>query len=140
MTNHHIGHFRYIGILCCHTSDIAAIPENCHSVRKRLYLMHLMCNNDNCLTIVSHLSEHMKKLLCFLGRQYGGRFIENQNIRSPVKYLHYLHRLLLGNGHVINLLCRIYLKTILSADFFYLCGSLLDVKFSGKSENNVLRC
>lgn len=116
MAYHHIGHFGDGGILRQHTADVLAVSEYSHSVGQRFDFMHFMGNDDDSLAVISHFPEDVKQLLGLLRCQYGGRLIQDQNIRTTVQYLYDLYRLLLGYGHIIDLLLRVHFKTVFIAD------------------------
>ena len=140
MTYHHIGHLCHVGIFCCHAADVLTVSEYCHTVRQRLYLMHLVGDDNNGLAVITHLAKHLKQFLCLLRCQHRGRLVQNEDVCAPIKHLHNLHRLFLGNRHIINLLFWIYFKAIFIADLLNLFGSLLDVQLSLQTQNNIFCC
>ena len=95
MAYHHICHGIYICIFCHQASNITASSENCHTVRQRFHLMHLMRNDDNGFSIISHFTKHTEQFFCLLRSQHGGRLIKDQNICSTIQYLHNFNRLFL---------------------------------------------
>ena len=95
MSNHHIGHFRNVGLAGLHITNILAISQDCHTVRQRFHLMHLMRNDDNGFSIISHFTKHTEQFFCLLRSQHGSRLIKNQNICTTIQYLHNFNRLFL---------------------------------------------
>ena len=138
MAYHHIGHFGDGGILRQHTADVLAVSEYSHSVGQRFDFMHFMGNDDDSLAVISHFPEDVKQLLGLLRCQYGGRLIQDQNIRTTVQYLYDLYRLLLGYGHIINLLLRVHFKTVFIADLLDFTGSFFNVQSTFQTQNNIL--
>ena len=47
-----------------------------------------------------------EELLRLLRGQHGGGLVQNEDIRPTVEHLDDLHRLLLRDGHIVDLLCR----------------------------------
>ena len=58
------------------------------------------------------LPQHVEELLRLLGGQHGGGLVQDQDIRAPVEDLDDLHRLLLGDGHVVDLLVRVNIEAV----------------------------
>ena len=127
MTHHPVGHILRVCILRGNIALEAAMTQHSHTVGKTLHLMHLVGDDDDGFSVVSHIPEHFKKLLCLLRGQYGRGLVQNQDICSAVKHFDDLHRLFLGDGHVVNLLVRVHLETIFVADLSDLRGSLLQI-------------
>ena len=96
-----------------------------------------MGDNNDRLTVIPHLTKNMEQLLCFLWSQNRSRLIQDQDICPTIKYLDNLYCLLLGNRHIIDLLTRIYLKSIFITDIFNFFGSFLDIQLAGQSENDI---
>ena len=138
MSHHHIGHFRNGGILCQHASNILTVTKHSHPVGQRFHFMHFMGNDDDSLAVISHFSENIEKLLGLLRCQYGGRLIQDQDIRTTIQHLYNLYGLLLGYRHIIDFLLRIYFKTVFVTDFLYFPGSLLDIKPAFQTQNDIL--
>ena len=90
--------------------------------------MHLMGNDDDGLSVVTHIAQHREQLLGLLGGQHGGGLVQDQDVRPAVKDLDDLHGLLLGNGHVVDLLIGIHLKAIGVTDLLHLPGHLVNIQ------------
>ena len=138
MSHHHIGHFRNGGILCQHASNILTVTKHSHPVGQRFHFMHFMGNDNNGFTVISHFPENIEKLLGLLRCQYGGRLIQDQDIRTTIQHLYNLYGLLLGYRHIIDFLLRIHFKTVFVTDFLYFPGSLLDIKPAFQTQNDIL--
>ena len=98
-----------------------------------------MGDDDDGLAAVAHIPQHGKELLGLLGGQHGGRLVQDQNIRAPVEHLDDLHRLLLGDGHIVNLLVRVHVKAVGVADFPNFLSGLRQIQPPGQTQNDVLR-
>ena len=92
------------------------MAQHRHPVRQILHLVQLVGDNDNGLAVVPHVAQHGEKLVRFLGGQDSSGLVQDQNVGAPVQHLDDLHRLLLGHGHIINLLIGVHLKAIGLAD------------------------
>ena len=92
-------------------------------------LVQLVGNNDDALPVFLHPAKHVKQPGDLLGRQHGGRFIQDQDIRAAVQHLDNLHRLFFGNGHVIDLLGRIQPETVPFRNLGHLGIDCLQVVF-----------
>ena len=77
-----------------------------------------MGDDDNGLSVVPHIPQDGEQLVRLLGYENCRWLIQNQNIRAAVQHLHDLHRLLLRDGHVVDLLIGIHLKAVGVADGF----------------------
>ena len=55
------------------------------------------------------------EILSLLGENGSGK-TTLMNIRPPVEYLYDLHRLLLGNGHIVDLLIRVNVEAVFLTD------------------------
>ena len=99
-----------------------------------------MRDEDDGFAVLLHGLEHPEQLLRFLRCEYCRRLVQDKDIRSPVEYLDDLYGLLLGHGHLVDLLIRIYLKAVLFPDLLHLGGDGLPVQlpFFLKTKNYVL--
>ena len=140
MADHHVGHLLCVGVLGEHIADETAVAQNGNTVGYRLDLVHLVGNDDYRLAVVAHVAQNRKQLIGLLRGQNGGRLIENEDIRTAVKHLDYLDRLLLRNGHVVYLLIRVDIKAVLIADSTNTLGNRLKVVLLFKAEGDILRC
>ena len=80
--------------------------------------MHLVRNYNDGLPVISHGAQDPEQLIRLLRRQHRCRLIQDQDVRAAVEDLDDLHRLLLGNGHVIDLFLRIDLKSVRVTNLF----------------------
>ena len=114
--DHRLGQRLLRCLRCLHRADVFALAQDGHAVGNVKHLVQLMRDDDDGFSVGLHGAEHVKQLLCFLRRQDGGRLVQNEDISTPVEHLHDLDGLLFGNRHVVDLLVRVDLKTILPAD------------------------
>ena len=87
-----------------------------------------MGDDDNGLAVIPHGPQNRKELFGLLGRQHGGGLIQNQDVRAPVEHLDDFHGLLLGNGHIVDLLVGIHVKAVGITDFLDLLGHLVHIQ------------
>ena len=78
--------------------------------------------DDDGFPVIAHIAQNREKLVCLLRGQNSGRLIQDQDIRVAVENLDDLHGLLLGHGHIVDLLVRIQIETIHGADLTYAGG------------------
>ena len=56
-------------------------------------------------------------MVSLLGGQDGGGLVQDQQVRSPVEHLYDLHRLFLGDRHIIYFFIKIKLETVTVRQF-----------------------
>ena len=100
--------------------------------------MELVRDNNDSFSVRAHIAQHGEEPVRFLWGEHGCRLIENQNVGIAVEHLDNLHRLLLGDGHVIDLLLRVYIKAVAAADVPDFLGGGLHVKRLLQPEDNIL--
>ena len=100
-----------------------------------------MGDDDDGLSVVSHVADYRKKFFRFLRSKHGSRLIEYEYVGAAVQNLDYFKRLLLGNGHFIDLFVRVKLKAVFTAYLCDPCGDSPEVEFAVlfKTENDVFR-
>ena len=100
-----------------------------------------MGDNHDGLAVVSHVAQNGKELVGLLGGENGGGLVQDQDVRAPVQHLNDLHRLLLGDRHVIDLLVRVHLEAVLIADGPDFRGGGLQIQLSLllQTQNNIFR-
>ena len=139
MAHHHIRQGLLVGVLGGHVTDIFALAEHRHPVGDIQHLMELVGDDDEGLTVRLHVPHDLEQLVRLLRRQDGGRLVQDQNIRAPEQYLDDLHSLLLGNGHIVDLLVGVDVKAVLIADLLDFLAGLGQVQLALKTQNDVLR-
>ena len=102
--------------------------------------MHFVGDDDDGLAVVAHVAENGKELVGFLGGENGGGFVQNEDIRAAEKDLYDLDGLLLGNGHIVDLLVGVDFKTVGIADLTDLFGGGFEVQLSLETQYDVFRC
>ena len=101
--------------------------------------MELVGDDDKALAVGLHVAHDGEQLLRLLRRQHGGRLIEDENIRAAIENLHDLHRLLLRNGHVVDLHVGINVKTVLVADLLHFFTGIGKIQLTLQTKDDVLR-
>ena len=56
---------------------------------------------------------NVEQLLDFLRSQNCGRLVHDQDLRATIQHLYDLQRLLFSNGHIIYLLVRVDIQSVL---------------------------
>ena len=102
--------------------------------------MKLVRDNDNRFVICLHITNYFKETFCFLRCKHCSRLIQNQNIRTSVKYLYNLQSLFLRYTHLIDLLIQIQVKMISVANSLCFFPNLFQIEFLFfiKSKRNIL--
>ncbi len=140
MTHKHIGHLLSVGHVSRHVTDEAPLTEYGNAVREFLDLVHLVSDDDDGLSAVSHVAEDRKKLLGLLRSEDSCRLVKDEYVCAAVESLEYLYGLLLRNGHVIDLLSGVKFKTVFLAELSRLLAYFTDIELPGllDPENDVL--
>jgi len=123
--HHHVGHLADVGVLCAHVAHEGAPAQHGHPVGHVHDLVEFVGDYHHGLARVPHVAQHGKQLVRLLRGENGGGFVQNEDVRAPVQHLHYLHGLLLGHGHVVDLLVWVHLEAVGVADLPHPpCGGL----------------
>ena len=139
--DHHVGHLLRVRLARNEVAHELAVPQHDHAVGQLLHLVELVRDEHDGLARVAHVAQHGKELLRLLQRQHGGRLVEDQDVRAAVEHLDDLDRLLLRDGHVVDLLVRVHLKAVGVADLPDARGDGLEVQHlpARQAEDDVLR-
>ena len=138
MADHHVRHFLRVGVLREHVAHELAVAQHGHAVAERLDLVHLVRDDDDGLAVVAHAAQDGEELVRLLRGEHGGRLVEDEDIRAAVERLDDLDRLLLGHGHVIDLLIRVELEAVALADAADARGRGLEIELFIEAERDVL--
>ena len=122
-----------------HIADELAVAEDRHTVGERLDLMHFVRDDDDRLAVVAHVAQYGEELVGLLRRENGGRLVKDENVRAAVENLYDLDRLLLGDGHIVDLLRGIHAEAVFVADLADLCRGCFEIELAGQTENDIFR-
>ena len=139
MAHHHVRQGLLIGVLGLHAADVRALAQHRHPVGHVQHLVELVGDDDQGLAVVLHVAHDGKQLVGLLGGQHGGGLVQDQDVGPAVQDLHDLHRLLLGHGHVIDLLIRVNVEAVPVADLLDLLPGLGQVQLPGHAQDDVFR-
>ncbi|MPM68976.1 hypothetical protein SDC9_115913 [bioreactor metagenome] len=117
-SHHHVGESLGIRFTGLHISDVLAFSQYRHPVGHVHDLVQLVGDNDQSLTVCFHVPHDRKQLIGFLRGQDSGGFVQNQDIRAPIKDFHDFHRLFLRHGHVVDLLIGVNVEAVSVGDLF----------------------
>ena len=128
--NHHIGHLWALVSLIVSISPTnwpwrrMATDRTKSSTSCILWVMMTMALPS------SHIAQDLERAFPSPGGQSSG-LVQNQNIRPAIEDLHDLHRLLLGNGHIVDLLVGVHVKAVGIANLLHLGSDLIHIQPSG---------
>ena len=84
-----------------------------------------MRNQNNGLSLIPKSPDNLQQEGDFLGCQYRGRLIKNQNLRLTIKHFQDLYTLLHGNAHIFNDILGIDFQSVFFRKRSNLCLRLL---------------
>ncbi len=90
--------------------------------------MQFVRNEDQRMPVLRHLAEGLEEIIHFLGSQYGGRLIQDQQGRAAVEGFDDLNPLLLANGKLPDTGARVNLQSVLFAQHNDALFNLLEVE------------
>ena len=137
--HHHVRQGLLVGILGQHVADVLTLTQHRHAVGDLQHLMELVGDDNEGFAVGLHVAHDGEQLIRLLRRQHGGGLIQNQDIRAAVQHLDDLHRLLLGDGHIVDLHVGIDVKAVLVADVLHLFAGTGQIQLALQTQNNVLR-
>ena len=116
LAHHHFRQAALGGVAGIDGGDMLALAQDGHPVRHRQHLVQLVGDDDDGLAVRLHAAQHVEQAVDLLGRQHGGGLIQDEDIRTAVEHLDDFHRLLLGDGHIVDLLLGINMETVFLSD------------------------
>ena len=139
---HHLCKLGLVRLRRIDYTDIFTFTQDCYPVRDGKHLIKFVSDDDNRFTVFFHIPEHSKQFVRLLRSQHRRRLIQDQDVRTFIKYFQDLYRLLFRNRHIVNFLCRVHFKPISFCKLRDFLVGLFPVycSFSVKSEYDILRC
>ena len=104
MADHHVGQRLRVSLARVDRADVLALAQHRDLVRQRHDLVQLVGDDDDGLAVGAHITQHVEELFGLLRGEDGGGFVEDERVRAAVEDLDDLDRLLLGDGHIVDLL------------------------------------
>ena len=116
MAHHHVRKGLGTRLGGVHSADVFALAQHRHFIGEGHDLVELVGDDDNGFPVGLHGPKDVEELVGLLGGEDGGGLVQNQDVGPPVEDLDDFHRLLLGNGHVVNLLAGVDVEAVSLAD------------------------
>ena len=142
VADHHVGQRLRVSLARVDRADVLALAQHRDLVRQRHDLVQLVGDDDDGLAVGAHIAQHVEELLGLLRGEDGGGLVEDERVRAAVEDLDDLDRLLLGDGHIVDLLGRVDVEAVAVADLLDPGVGGLDVQLARlvETEDDVLRC
>ena len=137
MTDHHVRHLLRVGLTGEHVTHELAVAQHGHAVAERLDLVHLVRDDDDSLAVVAHAAQDGEELVRLLRGEHGSRLVEDEDVRAAIERLDDLDRLLLGHGHIVDLLVRVEVEAVALADAADARGRGLEIELFLETERDI---
>ena len=125
LAHHHLRQLRHAGLLRRGGADDPALPDHGHAVRDLIDLAELVGDEYGGFAQIAQAAQYVEQRVGFLGRQQGGGFIEDENIRLAVQQLDDLHPLALADGQLVHQRVRVHLQAVGRGQLADTAGGLL---------------
>ena len=116
LPHHHLGQGDFIRLTRVDAADVFPLTEHRNAVGDRHDLVQLMRDDDDRLAVRLHGADHGKELVRLLRGEHRRRLVKNEDLGAAIQNLDDLHRLLFGDGHVVDLLFGVELEAVLFGD------------------------
>ena len=113
-----------------HLAHVLALAQHHHAVGDVLHLVQLVGDDDDRLAVVAHVAQHREELVGLLRGEHGGGLVEDEDLGAAVEQLDDLDRLLLRDGHVVDLLVGVHVKAVGVADLADALGGGREVELA----------
>ena len=105
--DHHAAQFLLGGVLRVDRADAATLAQHRHAVGHGHDLVELVGDEEDALALAGEAAHNLDQFLDLLGREYGGRLVEDQHLVVAIEHLEDLDALLHPHGDVLNLRIQI---------------------------------
>ena len=126
--DHHGGKLFHGGVLCFHGADVFALAQDAAPVRHGHDLRQLMTDEKDGFAFGRQVPHDLHELFDFLGCQYGGGLVKNQDFIVAVQHFQNLGPLLHTDGDILDFCVRIHLQTVFFRKRNHLFPGLLLLK------------
>jgi len=135
LLNRHVAH--------AEDTDRPALAHNRDAVADGFDFAQFMADEYNCMAVFFQHDELFEEFFCFLRRQHGRRFIENDHFRLTVEHFQYLHLLLVADGEIGHFRVHVDIKPVAVTQLFREADSFSVIELHPfhrfSAEHNVLR-
>ena len=123
--HHHPGQLRLGGVGDVDGAHVFALAEDGTAVRHRHDLVELVGDKENGLALGGQILHDLQQLVDFLGRQHGGRLVENQDVVVPVEHFQDFRPLLHAHGNILDQRVGVHLQPVFFRQGQHLLPGLL---------------
>ena len=131
LTDHHFGELLLVRFGSIDGCDMFALAQDRAAICNRHNLVEFVRDDDNRLSVLSHLAQNVEQLFDFLRSQNCRRLVKNKNIRTSIQHFDDFDGLFFGNGQIVDFSRQIEVKSVFIHDFlkFFRSVSLQIVEF-----------
>ena len=126
--DHHLGDLRFRGRLREHLSDHLAATQHADPIRDGECFLQLVGDEHHTATRCDQRAHDGKEFNDLLGREDGGRLVEDDDLGIAQQDLHDFHALLHPDGHLFDHGVRVELEAVAVGDLAHHLARLVDVE------------